>query len=275
MIKNKQKQCIMPKIGFGTFGRNGAKGIDSILNALEVGYRHVDTAQTYNTEVEVGEAISSSKINREEIFVTTKISTDNFGIGELIPSLEASLDALKMEHVNLTLIHWPAPNNEVPLEQYLEQIALAKQIGLTKNIGVSNFNIALLEKAKFILGKEEIFTNQIELNPWLQNKKLTNYCKKNGVIITCYRPIADGKLNEDTTLIDIANRYDSSPSQIALAFEFMSGFCAIPTSKSHSRIEENYKSLNIELDLNDFEKIKKLDRNFRSINPDWGPKWDI
>lgn len=104
---------------------------------------------------------------------------------------------------------------------------------------------------------------------------MTNYCANNGIIVTCYRPIADGKLHEDSILVEIANRYDSTPSQIALAFEFMSGFCAIPTSKSRSRIEENYKSLNIDLEFLDFEKVKKLDRNFRSINPDWGPKWDF
>lgn len=165
MVKTKQKHMVMPKLGFGTFGRNGAEGIDAIINALEIGYRHIDTAQTNNTEYEVGKAISESGINRKEVFITTKISTDNFGIDALIASLEASLETLKMEYVDLTLIHWPAPNEEVPLEQYLEQIALAKQMGLTKNIGVSNFNIALLEKAKAILGTGHIFTNQIELNP--------------------------------------------------------------------------------------------------------------
>ena len=136
---------VMPRLGFGTYGRWKAEGVDAILSALETGYRHLDTAQTYDTESEVGTALGRSGLARTEVFLTTKISTDNYAAGRLIPSLETSLSHLGVEQVDLTLLHWPSPNGAQPLAQYLEPLLAAQDRGLTRFIGVSNFTIALLD----------------------------------------------------------------------------------------------------------------------------------
>lgn len=175
----------MPLFGLGTFGRTGPDGIEAILAALEIGYRHLDTAQTYDTENECGVALRRCGLTREEVFVTTKISTDNFARGALLPSLRQSLDRLQLDQVDLTLIHWPSPRGKVELAVYIEQIAEAQALGLTRMIGVSNFPIALLKQAQAILGDTKIVNNQFECHPYLQNDKLVNYCQNNNISVTC------------------------------------------------------------------------------------------
>ena len=221
-------QYLIPQMGFGTFDRTGPQGVDAILTALETGYRHVDTAQTYGTERECGEALRRSGLGRSEVFVTTKISTDNFGPGMLVPSLRRSLDDLQLEQVDLTLLHWPSPNGRLPLAVYLEQLAEAHVAGLTRLIGVSNFTIALIEAARAILGALPISNNQFEMNPYLQNKKLVTYCKNSNIPVTCYLPIARGRLAGDPVLEPIARRHDASVEQVALAFEMQQGLIVIP-----------------------------------------------
>ncbi len=269
-----EKHDVIPPTGFGTYGRNGKEGIDAILCALETGYRHLDTAQTYDTEFEVGEALRRSGLKRDDIFLTTKISTDNFGPDALIPSLEKSLEALKVDQVDLTLIHWPAPNGRIPLEVYLTQIAEAQVRGLTRLIGVSNFTIALLEETEALLGKGKIVNNQFELNPILQNKKLANYCQEKEILVTCYLPIARGMLSNEPVLLSIGEKYGATPEQIAIAFELAKGYAAIPTSGQPERIRSNFKASSIMLTPDEVARIETIDRNHRVVDPDWGPKWD-
>ncbi len=269
-----QKHDVIPLMGFGTYGRNGPTGIDAILCALETGYRHLDTAQTYDTEFEVGEALSRSGLDRNDVFLTTKISTDNFGPGALVPSLEKSLEALKVDRVDLTLIHWPSPNGRVPLEVYITQIAEAQARGLTKLIGVSNFTIALLEQTEALLGKGKIANNQFELNPILQNKKLANHCQEKGILVTCYLPIARGMLSDEPVLRSIGEKYDATPEQVAIAFELAKGYCTIPTSGRPERIRSNFRASAITLSPDEIGRIETLDRNHRVVDPDWGPDWD-
>lgn len=264
----------IPRLGFGTFGRNGNEGVDAILTALETGYRHLDTAQTYHTEKEVGLAVSRSGIARDDIFITTKISTENYGQGALIPSLRESLDNLQIDQVDLTLLHWPAPNGRLPMAQYLEQLIDAQSAGLTKFIGVSNFTIALLQEAERLLGKGRLATNQFELHPFLQNRKLADYCQENGILVTCYLPIAHGTLAGDPVMEAIARSHGATVAQVALAFERRKGYAAIPTSGKPERIRENFASQHLELTAKDIARIETLDRNGRRINPDWGPAWD-
>lgn len=268
------KAAEIPILGFGTYGRNGAEGVEAILCALETGYRHIDTAQTYETEREVGEAVARSGLKREEVFVTTKISTDNYGKDALLPSLRRSLDQLDLEQVDLTLLHWPAPNNSIPLAQYLEQLAEAQDAGLTRLIGVSNFTIELLEQAQRIIGMGRIATNQFELHPYLQNVKLAQFCQQRGVAVTCYLPIAHGTLSGDPELESIAAAHEATVAQVALAFERAKGYVAIPTSSKPERIRENFQSLQVTLSPDDIARIETLDRNGRRIDPDWGPDWD-
>lgn len=270
----KRNQYGMPLMGLGTFGRNGPDGIRAVLDALEIGYRHIDTAQTYDTEAECGEALRVSGLGRDEVFVTTKISTDNFGPGLLVPSLRRSLDALQMDRVDLTLIHWPSPRGKVALEVYLEQIAEAQALGLTRMIGVSNFPIALLEAARTILGDTKIVNNQFECHPYLQNGKLVTYCLENDISVTCYLPIARGALAGNAELENLAARKQCTVEQLALAYALSRGLAAIPASGRKDRLASNFAAQEISLDAGDLAVLAAADRNVRYIDFDWAPAWD-
>ena len=170
--------------------------IDSVRNALEVGYRAIDTAQIYGNEAEVGQAIADSGVPRDEIYLTTKIWITEFKREALLANLRTSLEKLRTDHVDLTLIHWPSPNGkvDVPMEEYLTALAEAKARGLTKEIGISNFTIAQTRKAIGILGAGAIATNQIEIHPYLQNRLLVKFLQDNGIHITAYMSLAYGEV---------------------------------------------------------------------------------
>lgn len=149
----------IPTFGVGTFRLQGQAVIDSVRNALELGYRAIDTAQIYGNEAEIGQAIVDSGVKRDDVFLTTKIWVDNYAKDKLIPSLKESLVKLRTDDVDLTLIHWPAPDNGVSLEEFMMALAEAKAQGLTRQIGISNFNINLTRQAIAVVGKEAIATN--------------------------------------------------------------------------------------------------------------------
>jgi 2,5-diketo-D-gluconate reductase B len=264
----------MPRLGLGTYGRRGDDGVAAIRTALAVGYRHIDTAQSYHTEVEVGEALRQSGIPRDEVFITSKIDIPNYGKGRLIPSLHQSLRNIGVDQVDLTLIHWPSPRNEVPLRTYLTQIAEAQDKGLTRLIGVSNFPIALLQETDRILGSGRIATNQVELNPLFQNRKLAGYCAGQGLLITCYQPIAKGRVARDSDLKRIAAAHGATPEQVALAWELACGHAAIPASSDAGRIASNFGALAVSLTPEDMASIATIPDGPRAINPADGPAWD-
>lgn len=264
----------MPLLGFGTYGRTGTGGIAQLVTAFETGYRHFDTAQDYNTEREVGIAVRQSGLPRNKIFITTKVATTNLSNYKVVESLEKSLNILQMDHVDLALIHWPSPNGELPLAVYLDQMLEAKSKNLAKNIGVSNFTIALLDEAISRAGPGVIVNNQVELNPWLQNRKLANHCKNKGVSVTCYCPILRGQLRSDSVLSRIASAHKATVEQVALAFEISQGYTAIPTSSKTDRIRSNFAALNLRLSPTNVSDILTCDRGHRTIDPSWGPEWD-
>ncbi|MCZ4347690.1 aldo/keto reductase [Devosia neptuniae] len=264
----------IPRLGFGTYGRRGPEGVDAMLTALETGYRHLDTAQDYENETEVGQAVARSGLPRESIFVTTKIAPRHYPRGSLLPSLRESLDKLSLDQVDLTLLHWPSPNDEVPLAHYVEQLVEARSSGLSRLIGVSNFTIDLLEQTIAMLGKDAIANNQFELNPHMQNKRLADFCQSKGILVTCYLPIAHGTLGDDPILQDIARSHDATVAQIAIAFELAKGYAAIPTSGKPERIRENYAASKIVLTPQQIASIATRDQGKRRIDPEWGPKWD-
>ncbi len=264
----------MPRLGFGTYGRTGPEGIAAILGALEVGYRHLDTAQTYDTEREVGEAIRRSGLARDEVFVTTKVAENRLGPGEVVPSLERSLDELGLDHVDLALIHWPARKGGPAPEVYLHQIAEARERGLARHIGVSNFTVALIEEARSILGDGAILTNQVELNPWFRNRRLADHCASQGIVVTCFEPLARGRVGSDPVLQRIAGRHDATPEQVALAWELACGYAAIPTTSKPDRAAQNLAAKDLVLSAEELAEVETLDRGVRSIDPDWGPDWD-
>lgn len=264
----------IPKIGFGTYGRLGEAGIASILTALETGYRHLDTAQTYGSEPFVGEAVRRSALHRDEVFITTKISTDNLAEGKLVASLRRSLDDIGVDRVDMCLIHWPAPNGQIPLATYMHQLVEAQSLGLTRLIGVSNFTIALLREAEKLIGKGLVAANQIELNPLFLNHKIARYCLENDILVTCYQPIAQGRVSGHAVLAPIARRHDATEEQIAIAYELAKGYAAIPTSGQAGRIRSNFAATTLRLTPQELAAIDGIVPGARSINPDWGPAWD-
>lgn len=263
----------IPRLGFGTYGRTGSDGIAALECALAAGYRHLDTAQSYHTESEVGIALRNSGLARGNVWVTTKIDMANYGPGRLIPSLQASIERLRLTP-DLTLIHWPSPNGALELSVYLDQIAEAKSLGLTREIGVSNFPIALLTEAVVLLGKGQILTNQFELNPLFRNDTLARFCQSAGILVTCYQPMAQGRIAGDAVAAAIAARRGATAEQVALAWELHKGYAAIPTSGRPDRIAANFAALQLGLTTDDIANLDTLDQSARAINPDWGPAWD-
>ncbi|GLO51232.1 2,5-diketo-D-gluconate reductase B [Pseudomonas putida] len=265
----------IPSFGLGTFRLTGQAVIDSVKSALELGYRVIDTAQIYQNEADVGQAIAESGVKRDELFITTKIWVENYAADKLIPSLRDSLQKLRTDYVDLLLIHWPAPGNGVELREYMAALAEAKELGLTRQIGVSNFNIELTRQAIEVVGKGEIATNQIELSPYLQNSKLTAFLKEQGITVTSYMTLAYGKVLKDPVLADIAAKHKATVAQVALAWALQLGYAVIPSSTKRENLASNLLARDLKLDADDMARIAKLERNGREVSPDGlAPIWD-
>lgn len=270
----KPMQTEIPAIGLGTYRLQGRQAIDAVTTALELGYRHIDTAQMYANEAEVGQAVADSGVPREDVFVTTKIWTDNLGGDKLIPSLETSLSKLRLQQVDLTLIHWPSPDDEVPMEEYLNALLEAQQRGLTRLIGVSNFTIAQMRQAMEVVGAERLATNQIEIHPFLQNSKVAEFALQQNVHLTAYMPLARGKVQDDPLLQEIAEDHGATPAQVALAWLLQQGFAVIPSSSNPERLKSNLAARTLQLTPTDMAHISELDRNERMASPSFAPAWD-
>ena len=265
----------IPPFGLGTFRLKGQTVIDSVKNGLDLGYRLIDTAQIYANEAEVGQAIADSGVARKDLFLTSKIWIDNLAHDKLLPSLKQSLTKLRTEQLDLTLIHWPSPGNAVPVSEFMAALAEAKAQGLTRLIGVSNFNIALLQQAIDVVGASEIATNQIELHPYLQNRKLVAFAKQAGIQITSYMTLAYGAVLKDPVIQQIAAMHQATSAQVALAWALQSGYAVIPSSTKRANQESNLLALQLQLSAEDMAQIARLDRNQRLANPDGlAPLWD-
>ncbi|WP_288440785.1 2,5-didehydrogluconate reductase DkgB [Pseudomonas promysalinigenes] len=265
----------IPAFGLGTFRLTGQAVIDSVKSALDLGYRAIDTAQIYRNEAEVGQAIAESGVPRGELFITTKIWVDNYAADKLIPSLRESLQKLRTDYVDLLLIHWPAPGNGVELREYMQALADAKQQGLTRQIGISNFNIELTRQAIAVVGEGEIATNQIELSPYLQNRTLAAFLDQQGITVTSYMTLAYGKVLKDPVLADIASKHKATVAQVALAWAMQLGYAVIPSSTKRENLASNLLARDLRLDEDDMARIAELERNGREVSPaGLAPAWD-
>lgn len=261
--------------GLGTFRLKGQVVIDSVSNALELGYRAIDTAQIYGNEAEVGQAIAGSGIARDQLFITTKLWTDHYARDQVIPSLKDSLAKLRTAYVDLTLIHWPSPARAVPLADTLGALMDARTQGLTKAIGVSNFNIALLQEAIDIVGAGNLATHQIELSPYLQNRKVAAFAQSHGIHTTSYMTLAYGKVLNDPVLLQIAAQHGATAAQVALAWAMQLGYAVIPSSTQRVNLQGNLKARQLKLSDADMALIATLDRGERLANPEnLAPAWD-
>lgn len=265
----------IPAFGLGTFRLKDDIVIASVKTALELGYRTVDTAQIYGNEAAVGQAIEESRVPREELFITTKIWTENLSKDKLIPSLKESLEKLRTDYVDLTLIHWPSPGDAVSVEESMLALLEAKKLGLTRNIGISNFTIPLMEKAIAAVGAENIATNQIELSPYLQNRKVVNWANEKGIHITSYMTLAYGKALKDEVIARIADKHNATAAQVILAWAMGEGYAVIPSSTKRENLASNLLARDLKLDAEDQKAIAALDCNDRLVSPEGlAPNWD-
>ena len=265
----------IPAFGLGTFRLQGQVVIDSVSTGLELGYRVIDTAQIYENEAEVGQAIAASGIAREDVFITSKIWIANFAGDRLIDSLKESLQKLQTDYLDLTLIHWPSPEEQVPLEVFMGALLEAKKLGLTRQIGVSNFTVDLMEQAIAAVGAENIATNQIELHPYLQNRKVVDFAQSQGIRITSYMTLAYGEVLKDPVIRQIADRLQATPAQVTLAWAVQMGYAVIPSSTQRANLASNLKASAMKLSDADMALIAGLDRGQRLTSPKGiAPNWD-
>jgi len=263
----------IPAIGFGTSGLGDVRA-EHVAAALKAGYRHIDTARKYGTERIVGEGMRASGVPRQDIFLCTKVSHENLHAADFARSLDDSLAALGVDYVDLLLVHWPEKNT--PLAETMGALATAKRQGLTRHIGVANFNIAMLDDA-IRLCPEPLVTLQAECHPYLDQTKVIAACRERGLVLTAYCPLARGRLQGDPVLADIARRVGKAFAQVALRWLIQQEvIAAIPRSSNAQRIAQNIDVFDFELSEEDMRRIAALARPDGRIGNPAGraPVWD-
>jgi 2,5-diketo-D-gluconate reductase B len=262
----------MPVLGLGTFQSDGEACRQAVAAALAVGYRHIDTARMYKNEKEVGAGIRDSAVPRDQIFLTTKLQIGRLDPDGVHESCENSLRELDTPYVDLLLIHWP--DDTVPLSDTLGAMAMLKKDGKIRNLGVSNFTVAWLEKA-LAAAEEPLFCNQIEYHPYIRQGPPMETCRANGMGVVAYSPLARGRVLKDERLADIGRKHGKGPTQVALRWIVdQSDVIAIPKATSEAHIRENLDIFDFDLDDDDLATIGAFQRDQRLINPDWAPEWD-
>ncbi|MDH0867839.1 2,5-didehydrogluconate reductase DkgB [Mitsuaria sp. GD03876] len=264
----------MPALGLGTFRLKDQVVVDAVKSGLSLGYRHIDTAQIYGNEAEVGRAIAEGGVPREQLFVTTKVWTEQLAGDRVVPSLRESLSKLRMDAVDLTLIHWPSPGGAVPLKETLDALLDAKRQGLTRAIGLSNFTVAQMREAVALVGADALATNQVEIHPFLQNRAVVAFAREQGLRLTAYMPLAYGKVMTEPVLLDIAAKHGTTPAQVSLAWLLQQGFAVIPSSTKPANQAANLAASTLRLSDEDMARIATLDRGERLADPDFAPAWD-
>jgi 2,5-diketo-D-gluconate reductase B len=264
----------MPAIGLGTSGMGDVRA-ESIATALKLGYRHIDTAWKYGTERQVGEGMRASGVPRSDIFLCTKVSHEYLHADDFARSVDESLKTLGVDYVDLLLVHWP--NLKIPLAETMGALAKAKQQGLTRHVGVANFNIALLDQA-IALCPEPLVTLQAEYHPYLDQTTLLNACRARGLIYTAYCPLGRGRLLKDPVLAEIARHKGKTIAQVALRWLVQKEIVApIPRSSNPARLAENIAVFDFSLSNEEMRRIDALRRpDGRIANPVGRvPPWDV
>ena len=242
----------MPLLGYGTWPLQGDQAIACTQRALELGYRHLDTAQMYGNETEVGRAMLGSRFHRDEVFLTTKVHPDNYVDTRFADSVRRSLDQLAVDQVDLLLLHWP--HRSLVMEAVLDHLLVALEGGQARRIGVSNFNPDDLARAQAHT-EGRIFCNQIELHPFVDQRPTIEAANRLGIKLVAYCPVARGKVLDDPTLQTIAAAHGITPAQVALAWLIQQGIAAIPMSRNRERAEANLASQLIKLDSEEIGQI--------------------
>lgn len=264
----------IPALGFGTFRMPGPDVLRIVPQAIKLGFRHIDTAQIYRNEAEVGEAIQASGIARGDIFLTTKVWVDNYKHDAFLASVDESLKKLRTDYVDLLLLHWPSSG--VPLAEQIGALNEVKKAGKVKNIGVSNFNTALMAKS-VELSEAPLATNQVEYHPYLDQTKVLEAARAVGLSITAYYAMADGKVTTEPLLKDIGSRHGKTAAQVVLRWLIQQkDVITLSKTATESRLPENFDIFDFDLSGDEMAAIHKLARpNGRIVSPGGlAPDWD-
>lgn len=259
----------MPVLGIGTWQNEDPETCaESVRIALEMGYRHVDTAQAYGNEEAVGRGIANADVDRENIFVATKVYIDRLGGEDVVESTQESLERLGLDYLDLLYIHWPAdeydPSETLPaFEKLYDEETIDR-------IGISNFEPHHIETAQSVLDAP-IFANQIEIHPLFQQEELRDFCGEAGIELVAYSPLARGQVFDVDVLSEIADANDASEAQVSLAWLRAKGITAIPKATGEDHIRDNWESLDVELSDDEIERIDSLNIERRLVEPEFAP----
>jgi 2,5-diketo-D-gluconate reductase B len=262
----------IPAIGLGTWDLRGRLCARLIEQALRLGYRHIDTAEMYGNEREVGEGLRASGVRRDDVFITTKVWQDHLAPRELERATKESLAKLRLSDIDLLLIHWPNPR--IPLAETIAALCNMKQAGFARHIGISNFTAALIDEA-VKLSTEPLVNNQIEWHPYIDQSKVVAASRQHGLSVTAYSPIARGRAANEESLHLIGTHHRKTAGQVSLRFLIQQGAIAIPRTSKLERLTENMAIFDFELDDGEMDAIRNL-ANPQGRVVDWSgsPNWD-
>jgi 2,5-diketo-D-gluconate reductase A len=252
----------IPQFGLGVFQVPPEETTENVLNAIEAGYRHIDTATGYGNEAQVGQAIRASGLDRSAFFITTKCPNGEHGHDQATRALKTSLGQLEMEHVDLYLIHWPMPAKDRYVETW-QALVDAQQAGLARSIGVSNFQPAHLQRIIAETGVTPA-VNQVELHPYLQQPGLRREHADLGIVTEAWSPLAQGAVLDDPAITAIAAAHDKTPGQVVLRWHIQLGNVVFPKSVTPERIRQNIDIFDFELSADEMAAIEALDRGERT-----------
>jgi 2,5-diketo-D-gluconate reductase B len=262
----------LPRLGLGTFRMQGEVCRAAVESALALGYRHIDTAEMYGNEDAVGAAIAASRVARGDLHVTTKVWHENLAPEAIRRAFDASLKKLKLDHVDLYLVHWPSNNMNLPA--IFETLLKLKGEGRTRAIGVANFNIALMKTVVEQI-KAPVACNQIEYHVMLDQTPMRKYLAAKSIPLVAYAPLAQGRAASDETLISIGRKHNASAAQVALKWLLdQDGVAAIPKASRRESQQANLDALKLKLDDEDRKAIAALPKDKRFVNPGFAPAWD-
>jgi 2,5-diketo-D-gluconate reductase B len=262
----------IPAIGLGTWELRGRTCARLVEQAIKLGYRHIDTAQVYDNEREVGDGLRASGVKRDDVFVTTKVWTTHFAPNDLERSTKESLARLRLSEVDLLLLHWPNP--QVPLSETLGALAHVRQLGMARHIGVSNFTVALIEEA-VALCPEALACDQVEYHPYLDQTKVLDACARRGMALVAYSPVAKGRIKNDRGLAQIGQAHGKTAAQVCLRWLVQQNVAAIPRTSRIERLSENIDVFDFVLSDDEMQLISGMgSANGRLTDFGFAPKWD-